>query len=646
MKVFELTKIIESYANEYPNINYVEESGNIYNLNAHNNMRYTAFCALPTGVNLTENSDGDTVNEYNYNLFYVDRLENDEDNLLSIHSAGEEFFRYLAQKLYEDLGITYTNYNCSFFKERFNDLCAGVLLSVTLQALTDDNCYTTESEIIDVNKLIRQKIDQINGTNEGNTILAKLDVTDSFKTDLVQNLVYKGVDADESEGLNTLVPKIRDIISTNLTPTNAFAPYDCASYAQKYFDNDFPNVIVYRISPSNFEVVEFFIPYDCQKVVYNGVEYLNVASGTPVEIKQNGNIMFCFDNEHKEQKLKNMCDNDLYGNIGYLLEVYVRGVKITGWETLRGTSYISNNYILQRIVVDDTPEWEIDKTTAVGQANWPSLGSNTLTTVFGGLTRIRGTRNQYLQLNGRCVLSDLEELDLGNGYSIQLINSAWYVAPEFMSIYPKLKRSIGVPLKLSSYNPGSYGYKIKDYTLFSDVLEEVNWQQLLSSYINVTALTREVYDAISWFNINLPNSNKFTCTTYYNTNTAYTNMRSIKVGTVTTLSLDNSINRNFFVKNIEVGQDTDININLSGFNAGYAIRTDLIDDVKAECLGVLQNVRNGLLNKVKDHSADGETRTITLTNLIATMNDSGYQTVVDEMDSIIDDFELKGWTVI
>ena len=648
MKLFELTKRIEQIASEYPNMNYIEESGDIYNLNAHNDVKYTAFCALPQGLNVTDNLDGTQTANYSYTLFYVDRLMNDNGNKLAIFSNGDEFFKYLLERLYDELDITYTNYNSTNFTERFNDECAGVYVTLDLNVPMDSDCYSTLGEVEDINKQIRDRLNEINGTRQGKTIMDKLDVTDSLRAQLAANIDYKGVPTSEDEGLNTLVPKVMQIESVNLTPTNTLLDSDLGCYIQKYYNAEYPVIIGYKIVPLqvNREFVKMTSPYTCNHVVING-EVVSLIEGQEVEIQHITYIAYMFPTEEGEAitELKTLYPDT--GNIGQIRGVYSLGTKFdyVSHELANPTGSTSTSVWLEYMDIEMAKQvvWNSPKVIPyIGTSSHP-LRTLRVRGLEEFSSNIRNFSFGYATVG---IFPDLKKIDTTNNYPGTLLSiTTGRFMDKSTEIMPNLEYVNGKPYGITNDTAATtqkwYFPKVKYWRVPNT-----------AAFAKFFGTTDKEFSNIVTYEVITPDCTDFTFVTGSpGASTPHSVVTDIVVGTVTHFNCETgttSPNRMYILQNVEVGEDTDINLNLIGFAALYATdRTMYATDqeVEEECLKVITNIRNGLLNKVKDHSQDGETRTITLTNLIDNFSNNATPAVASAVNQLIEAFNAKGWTV-
>lgn len=117
-------------------------------------------------------------------------------------------------------------------------------------------------------------------------------------------------------------------------------------------------------------------------------------------------------------------------------------------------------------------------------------------------------------------------------------------------------------------------------------------------------------------------------------------LKHITLGTLTTLvptAFGNVAIKN--VRYLEVGQNTDINLDIH-----LVTSANVIAEGKAGKLELIANAKAGIAEKVYDHSADGQTRTITI-GWVATLADDTDTDVIRALDDLADTFNAKGWTL-
>lgn len=137
MTLYELVRKIERIASAQPTINMIVEN-DVDKLNAVASAQYGVFSFVLGQHSTSANSDWMT---YSLTLYYIDRLAEDESNLLEVHSVGvqtlDNIVRSLAQ---EEPHVSVSNYTFQPFLHSFADKCAGVYITVNIQALRGSMC--------------------------------------------------------------------------------------------------------------------------------------------------------------------------------------------------------------------------------------------------------------------------------------------------------------------------------------------------------------------------------------------------------------------------------------------------------------------------------------------------------------------------
>lgn len=91
--------------------------------------------------------------------------------------------------------------------------------------------------------------------------------------------------------------------------------------------------------------------------------------------------------------------------------------------------------------------------------------------------------------------------------------------------------------------------------------------------------------------------------------------------------------------NFQIGDGTDCNLDLIVWTA-----VNVIAEGKESKLELIANAKAGIAEKVYDHSADGQTRTITI-GWVATLANDTDTDVIRALDDLADTFNAKGWTL-
>ena len=134
MTLLDLITKINSCAAQVPNMGRIC-SGNIYELNEYQNVKYPAFCATQG----QHSQEGDW-RYYNFTLFYVDRLISDKRNASEIQSEAIDVLSNIINEI-EYYGIEINgSVLYDVFTERFESECAGAFCTVTFAVMKDDIC--------------------------------------------------------------------------------------------------------------------------------------------------------------------------------------------------------------------------------------------------------------------------------------------------------------------------------------------------------------------------------------------------------------------------------------------------------------------------------------------------------------------------
>lgn len=136
MTLFDTIYKLKNIALTLPNVRSFVE-GNIYEaLNGSPSVEYGVI-VVTQGRHTRE----EYFNNFNFNIFYVSRLESDlEDNKLLIQSIGIEVLTNLIKRFCEENDVEFNNLTFDTFSERFSDECAGVYATISLQVEADLIC--------------------------------------------------------------------------------------------------------------------------------------------------------------------------------------------------------------------------------------------------------------------------------------------------------------------------------------------------------------------------------------------------------------------------------------------------------------------------------------------------------------------------
>lgn len=134
MTLKEIFDAFNELALKQPSISEIIKSGNIYDLNGMRNAKYAVFCAVQDTHSLdVENS----VMNYRFFLYYVDRLSSDKDNKIDVQSTAintlTNIIRVFADKY--DAEVLSVDFNP--FTDSFDGLGAGAYATINLSVFID-----------------------------------------------------------------------------------------------------------------------------------------------------------------------------------------------------------------------------------------------------------------------------------------------------------------------------------------------------------------------------------------------------------------------------------------------------------------------------------------------------------------------------
>lgn len=198
----EIIKIIKNISLALPDVESFY-TGDVYEINKDQSVKYGSV------VLTNQEHSFDNVNDqfqYNFVLFYIDRLTDDENNRIDVQTAGINALTTIVKTI-EDYGCIIDNVRYNVFKERFNDWCSGVYGTFSIQV--DDNDCVEEFEIITPDKLRAITINS-NGTykglfNEVNVNVSDKEFINETKSiDINENGTYSVEKSDNVDGMSSV----------------------------------------------------------------------------------------------------------------------------------------------------------------------------------------------------------------------------------------------------------------------------------------------------------------------------------------------------------------------------------------------------------------------------------------------------------
>lgn len=134
MNQVEIIKYIENIAKN-TNVKTIT-NGDVYNIWNSNEIKYSAINTAIEDIIVHED-----YTEYNFILYYGDRLLNDDSNFDFIQIDGIRNLNYIINKLKEvDYIDVVTPYTFTPFQQKFADYLGGIYVRFTVQTSLELNC--------------------------------------------------------------------------------------------------------------------------------------------------------------------------------------------------------------------------------------------------------------------------------------------------------------------------------------------------------------------------------------------------------------------------------------------------------------------------------------------------------------------------
>lgn len=157
MKYKEIVKIIKNISLALPDVQSFY-TGDVYEVNADQSVKYSSI--VLTNQEHTFDNINDRFN-YNFILFYIDRLTDDEANRVDVHTAAVSALKTIVQHL-EDYNVIINDFKFNLFRERFNDQCAGAYATLSIE-VEDNDC----TDGFDFGQISPDKLKEISITTNG-----------------------------------------------------------------------------------------------------------------------------------------------------------------------------------------------------------------------------------------------------------------------------------------------------------------------------------------------------------------------------------------------------------------------------------------------------------------------------------------------
>lgn len=128
MSLYSTVQNIIKAAQAQPNVGYAVE-GDVFDV-----MNFKDSSPKYSAVVISQSTHGESndFRGYGFNIFYIDRLTSDQSNRLEIQSIAIEALSNITKALIEDGYEITGELRYHPFDEKFEDLCAGVYVEITI----------------------------------------------------------------------------------------------------------------------------------------------------------------------------------------------------------------------------------------------------------------------------------------------------------------------------------------------------------------------------------------------------------------------------------------------------------------------------------------------------------------------------------
>jgi hypothetical protein len=139
--------------------------GDVYEFMNSGNHKYPCLFITLSNISVDEDST-----QYNFTLFYIDRLTDDLNNKINVQTTGVEIVKQILARLVDEIGtLTVNSVDYTMFTEKFADMCGGVFCNVVLDDYTNNlendinnNCDDSDFSVTEI-KLTKNGIYDVAG---------------------------------------------------------------------------------------------------------------------------------------------------------------------------------------------------------------------------------------------------------------------------------------------------------------------------------------------------------------------------------------------------------------------------------------------------------------------------------------------------
>lgn len=141
MTLYEIIDILKKISLTQPNIRTATDGDIFDKMNANPSVRYGVF-----HITQTTHTEDEQFDNYGFNLFVLDRLEDDDSNRVSAQSTAKQILSNIIATFCETFDAENEVITYQPFTQRFKDNTCGVWATVTMQVIKSYSCAESYAE--------------------------------------------------------------------------------------------------------------------------------------------------------------------------------------------------------------------------------------------------------------------------------------------------------------------------------------------------------------------------------------------------------------------------------------------------------------------------------------------------------------------
>lgn len=203
MTLFNIIDTLKKISLTQPNIRTATDGDIFDKMNGNPSVKYGVFHVVQT-----THTEDEQFDNYGFNLFVIDRLEDDDANRISAQSTAKQILSNIIATFCETFDAEHEVITYLPFTQRFKDNTCGVWASVTMQVVKDYSCAESYGEgawypeiVVINNEDITITENGVYEPSEGYTGFGKVEV--ALDIPVVQDKVYRELASGED---GTIVP--------------------------------------------------------------------------------------------------------------------------------------------------------------------------------------------------------------------------------------------------------------------------------------------------------------------------------------------------------------------------------------------------------------------------------------------------------